>query len=81
MCEMCVFLFSRLQTCFIDGMPNKDCNYNSTQLTLLFYSGNYDRLEFLGDAILKYVSSDFLYKHYPSHQEGHLTVSCHLIIS
>ncbi|XP_065646596.1 ribonuclease 3 isoform X2 [Hydra vulgaris] len=36
--------------------------------------GNYEQLEFLGDAILKYICSDYLYKHFPNHQEGHLTL-------
>ncbi|XP_066931754.1 ribonuclease 3-like isoform X2 [Clytia hemisphaerica] len=36
--------------------------------------GDYNRLEFLGDAILKYVCSDYLYKEFPHHQEGHLTL-------
>ena len=39
-----------------------------------FFRGNYERMEFLGDAILKYTSSDYLYKHFPTHQEGHLTL-------
>ena len=32
-----------------------------------------ERLEFLGDAVLKMVVSDFLYTHYPDYQEGDLT--------
>lgn len=32
-----------------------------------------ERLEFLGDAVLELVSSDFLYHHYPQLQEGDLT--------
>ncbi len=32
-----------------------------------------ERLEFLGDAVLELVSSDFLYKNYPDQQEGELT--------
>lgn len=32
-----------------------------------------ERLEFLGDAVLELVVTDFLYKKYPSHTEGELT--------
>ncbi|MGN0402678.1 MAG: ribonuclease III [Acetatifactor sp.] len=35
--------------------------------------GNYERLEFLGDAVLELVSSDFLYKKNPNLPEGSLT--------
>jgi len=37
-------------------------------------NGDYQRLEYFGDAILKFISSDYLYKHFPQHQEGHLTL-------
>jgi len=36
---------------------------------------NNERLEFLGDAVLEIVTSDFLYKKYPSILEGELTKS------
>lgn len=36
-------------------------------------SKNYERLEFLGDAVLELVSSDFLYKENPDMPEGQLT--------
>ena len=32
-----------------------------------------ERLEFLGDAVLELVTTDFLYKKYPNHNEGDLT--------
>lgn len=35
--------------------------------------GHYERLEFLGDAVLELVSSDFLYHTYPNEPEGKLT--------
>lgn len=35
---------------------------------------NYDRLEFLGDAVLDSVMSDWLFNKYPNHDEGKLTV-------
>lgn len=37
-------------------------------------SGDNQRLEFLGDSLLKYVTSDFLYRHFPHHHEGHLSL-------
>ncbi len=36
-------------------------------------SGDYERLEFLGDAVLELATSDFLYKRYPEKPEGWLT--------
>ena len=35
--------------------------------------GHYERLEFLGDAVLELISSDFLYHQYPDQTEGNLT--------
>lgn len=35
--------------------------------------GHYERLEFLGDAVLELVSSDFLYHRFPEQTEGSLT--------
>lgn len=34
---------------------------------------HYERLEFLGDAVLELVTSEFLYHHYPQEPEGKLT--------
>ena len=34
---------------------------------------DYERLEFLGDAVLEIVSSDYLYRHYPDMPEGELS--------
>ena len=39
----------------------------------LNYDGDYERMEFLGDAVLELVSSDFLYKKYPEKPEGELS--------
>ena len=39
----------------------------------LNYDGDYERMEFLGDAVLELVSSDFLYKKYPDKTEGELS--------
>ena len=44
-------------------------------MLLLKTRGNYQRMEFLGDAILQLVTSDHVYKSFPAHHEGHLTVS------
>lgn len=35
--------------------------------------GDYERLEFLGDAVLEMVSSDYIYKMYPDMSEGKMT--------
>ena len=34
---------------------------------------NYERLEFLGDSVLKLTMSDILYKKYPDYEEGRMT--------
>jgi len=34
---------------------------------------NNERLEFLGDAILNFIVSEYLYKHYPGYDEGNLS--------
>ena len=36
-------------------------------------NGDYERLEFLGDAVLELISSEFLFKQYPDMTEGKLT--------
>ncbi|WP_408070902.1 ribonuclease III [Butyrivibrio sp. JL13D10] len=35
--------------------------------------GDYERLEFLGDAVLELISSDYLYNKYPDKKEGEMT--------
>lgn len=42
---------------------------------------NYERLEFLGDAVLKLCISDILYKNFPEYQEGDLTRIRSIIVS
>ena len=42
---------------------------------------NYERLEFLGDAVLKLCVSDILYKKYPTYMEGELTKIRSIIVS
>lgn len=42
---------------------------------------NYERLEFLGDAVLKLCISDILYKKFPNYAEGELTKVRSIIVS
>ena len=37
--------------------------------------GNYQRLEFLGDAILQFLVSKYIYHRFPAYNEGHFSVS------
>lgn len=36
--------------------------------------GDNQRLELLGDTVLKFVTSDYLMRHFPRHHEGHLSL-------
>ncbi|XP_037773948.1 ribonuclease 3-like, partial [Penaeus monodon] len=36
--------------------------------------GSNQRLEFLGDTVLQLVASEYLYKYFPEHHEGHLSL-------
>lgn len=36
--------------------------------------GSNQRMEFLGDTVLQLISSDYLYRHFPDHHEGHLSL-------
>ncbi|CAG9788209.1 unnamed protein product [Diatraea saccharalis] len=47
-----------------------DRSVGYTHLTL----GSNQRLEFLGDTVLQLVVSDRLYRHFPDHHEGHLSL-------
>ena len=42
---------------------------------------DYERLEFLGDAVIQLIISEYLYKKYPDHQEGHLSREKQAIVS
>jgi ribonuclease III len=42
---------------------------------------NYERLEFLGDAVLKLVISDYLYRRFPDYREGGLTKIRAVVVS
>lgn len=47
-----------------------DRSIGFTHLTL----GSNQRLEFLGDTVLQLICSEFLYRHFPEHHEGHLSL-------
>ncbi len=47
----------------------------------LSYLENYERLEFLGDAVLKLASSDILFKKFPEYQEGDLSKIRSIVVS
>lgn len=47
-----------------------DRSVGYTNLTL----GSNQRLEFLGDTVLQLIASDYLYKFFPEHHEGHLSL-------
>ncbi len=36
--------------------------------------GSNQRMEFLGDTVLQLITSDYLYRHFPEHHEGHLSL-------
>ena len=63
------------------GYKFKDRNLLLTALTHSSYKNeaegegrdDYERQEFLGDAVLELVSSDFLFSHYPDMREGEMT--------
>ncbi len=45
------------------------------------YLKNYERLEFLGDAVLKLITSNLLYKKYPEYKEGKLSKIRSILVS
>ncbi|XP_075231258.1 ribonuclease 3 drosha [Lycorma delicatula] len=47
-----------------------DRSIGYTNLTL----GSNQRLEFLGDTVLQLIASEYLYKYFPEHHEGHLSL-------
>uniref|UniRef100_A0A1B6EBR2 RNase III domain-containing protein n=1 Tax=Clastoptera arizonana TaxID=38151 RepID=A0A1B6EBR2_9HEMI len=47
-----------------------DRSIGFTHLTL----GSNQRLEFLGDTVLQLIASEYLYKYFPEHHEGHLSL-------
>ena len=52
-----------------------------TQENELSYTQNYERLEFLGDAVLKLLTSEILYKKYPDYTEGDLSKIRSIVVS
>lgn len=48
---------------------------------LIFFSGHNQRLEFLGDTVLQLITTDYLYKHFPYHHEGHLSILRTCVVS
>ncbi|PIE46907.1 MAG: ribonuclease III [Gammaproteobacteria bacterium] len=57
------------------GYTFKDVNLPQLALTHRSFNSkkNYERLEFLGDALLGMIIAEALYQRYPEHQEGQLT--------
>lgn len=47
----------------------------------LDYTENYERLEFLGDAVLKLVTSEILFEKYPDYPEGELSKIRSIVVS
>ena len=45
------------------------------------YVENYERLEFLGDAVLKLITSQILYERYPDYTEGNLSKIRSIVVS
>ena len=56
--ELLEIAFSHPSLCSDGGVPYEKC---------------YERLEFLGDAVLKLTASDYLYKEFPNYHEGELS--------
>lgn len=52
-----------------------------TQENSLSYNENYERLEFLGDAVLKLLTSEILYNKYPDYTEGDLSKIRSIVVS
>lgn len=73
----------------IFGIKTKNSEYFNKALTHPSYTkekelshlDNYERLEFLGDAVLKLSISDILYKKYPDYAEGDLSKIRSIVIS
>lgn len=47
----------------------------------LDYTENYERLEFLGDAVLKLITSEILFEKYPNYAEGELSKIRSIVVS
>ena len=60
------------------GYDFKDKNLLKTALTHTSYANehgvqSYEKLEFLGDAVLEFITSNFLYENYQRLKEGEMT--------
>lgn len=45
------------------------------------FRGHNQRLEWLGDTVLQLLVSEYLYRHFPYHNEGHLSLLRTCIVS
>lgn len=61
--------------CYVIESSNVGVLFVMTLYIYIVTRGNNERLEFLGDTILQLITSEFLFKHFPTHHEGHLSVS------
>nr|KAG5706615.1 hypothetical protein BaRGS_005685 [Batillaria attramentaria] len=60
------FTFSHIRL-LAKAFTHRNVGYN------LLTMGHNQRLEFLGDTVLQLIASEYLYKHFPEHHEGHLS--------
>lgn len=78
---------SKLRKIFKDleiNVPNKLLKVALTHSSLTFENNeeeNYERLEFLGDSVLKLIMSEILYKSYPEYPEGRMTKIRAILVS
>ena len=64
----------RHKNLLFQALTHKSSLPNSKESTSIYQqNGNNERLEFLGDAVLDLVISNYLYRSYPNYQEGELT--------
>lgn len=76
--ELCKDLDSFLLKTGFDNLDKKDIERafvhpSYTKELSIDYVNCYERLEFLGDAVLKLIISDLLYKKFPNYKEGQMT--------
>lgn len=71
--------FSELENSLGVCFKNKDlltqafCHRSYLNENPSFYLGHNERLEFLGDAVLELITTDYLYRNYPLKPEGEMT--------
>ena len=72
--ELLQFFHNKNLLCDNLELLNKALNHSSyTNEHNLSYSENYERLEFFGDAVLKLISSKYLYEKFEDYDEGELS--------